>query len=79
MDQSDRLASTNLFLQLQIMRLESWKERWVGGCREPASRSVSVDTESEHDEPSDLQLQLNSESSSPEVSQTGEPAAAPNS
>jgi hypothetical protein len=53
------------------MRLETWKERWVGGCiaaRVPASRSASIDTESEHDEPSDLQLHLNSESSSPEIS-----------
>jgi hypothetical protein len=53
------------------MRLETWKERWVGGCnaaRKPTSRSASVDTESEHDDPSDLQLHLNSESSSPEVS-----------
>ncbi|PSN30653.1 hypothetical protein C0J52_22246 [Blattella germanica] len=48
------------------MRLETWKERWVGGSREPASRSASVDTESEHDDPGELQLQLNSESSSPE-------------
>jgi hypothetical protein len=55
----------------QIMRLETWKERWVGGsttAHMPASRSASVDTESEHDEPSDLQLHLNSESSSPEIS-----------
>jgi hypothetical protein len=55
----------------QIMRLETWKERWVGGsttAHASASRSASVDTESEHDEPSDLQLHLNSESSSPEIS-----------
>ncbi|KAJ4448932.1 ecotropic viral integration site [Periplaneta americana] len=60
-------------LKAEIMRLESWKERWVGGCttaRVPASRSASVDTESEHDETSDLQLQLNSDSSSPEISPT---------
>lgn len=53
------------------MRLQSWKEHWVGGCitsRVPASRSGSVDTESEHDEPSELRLQINgSETPSPEV------------
>jgi hypothetical protein len=57
---------------LQIMRLESWKERWVGGrttVHMSASRSASVDTESEHDEAADLHLHLNSESSSsPEIS-----------
>lgn len=55
----------------QIMRLETWKERWVGGSttvHASASRSASIDTESEHDETSDLQLHLNSESSSPEIS-----------
>ncbi|XP_067012573.1 ecotropic viral integration site 5 ortholog isoform X2 [Anabrus simplex] len=58
-------------LKAEIMRLESWKERWVGGSattRVPTSRSASLDTESEHDETSDLQLRLTSEaSSSPEV------------
>ncbi|GFG31554.1 hypothetical protein Cfor_00465 [Coptotermes formosanus] len=58
-------------LLFQIMRLETWKERWIGGCTTAhvsASRSASIDTESEHDEPADLQLHLNSESSSPEIS-----------
>nr|CAD7570155.1 unnamed protein product [Timema californicum] len=54
-------------LKAEIMRLESWKQRWMGGSHAPASRSASIDTESEHDEPNDLQLQLNSEMSSPEV------------
>nr|CAD7426792.1 unnamed protein product [Timema monikensis] len=54
-------------LKAEIMRLESWKQRWMGGSHPPASRSASIDTESEHDEPNDLQLQLNSEMSSPEV------------
>jgi len=55
----------------QIMRLETWKARWVGGCTTAhvsTSRSASVDTESEYDESADLHLQLNSESSSPEIS-----------
>jgi len=55
----------------QIMRLQTWKDRWIGGhsaAHVSASRSTSVDTESEHDEPTDLQLHLNSESSSPEIS-----------
>nr|CAD7586306.1 unnamed protein product [Timema genevievae] len=56
-----------LFYRTHIMRLESWKQRWMGGSHAPASRSASIDTESEHDEPNDLQLQLNSEMSSPEV------------
>lgn len=58
-------------LKAEIMRLESWKERWVGGrttVHMSASRSASVDTESEHDEAADLHLHLNSESSSPEIS-----------
>lgn len=57
-------------LKAEIMRLESWKERWTGGthdCHASASRSASVDTESEHDEPGDLQLRIASETSSPEV------------
>lgn len=53
------------------MRLESWKQRWMSSGdagRKPASRTVSVDTESEHDEPADLQIKFgNSEASSPEV------------
>lgn len=53
------------------MRLESWKQRWVssGGVSSlPASRTFSVDTESEYDEPADLQIKFgNSEPSSPEV------------
>ncbi|XP_049809443.1 ecotropic viral integration site 5 ortholog isoform X1 [Schistocerca nitens] len=65
-DLQDKVAD----LKAEIMRLESWKERWTGGTRSQASRSASVDTESEHDEPSDLHLHLNgsgSEAPSPEV------------
>lgn len=50
------------------MRLESWKQRWIeGGGSVTATRSGSVDTESEHDEPADFQLHLNNDGSSPEI------------
>lgn len=51
------------------MRLESWKQRWTegGGGTMAATRSGSVDTESEHDEPSDFQICLNNDGSSPEI------------
>nr|CAD7453854.1 unnamed protein product [Timema tahoe] len=72
LDDSDRVRELqdkvgDLKAEFKIMRLESWKQRWMGGSHAPASRSASIDTESEHDEPNDLQLQLNSEMSSPEV------------
>lgn len=58
-------------LKAEVMRLQTRNDRWFGGhsaSHVSASRSTSVDTESEHDDPSDLQLHLNSESSSPEIS-----------
>lgn len=36
-------------LKAEVMRLESWKQRWTG-TGAPATRSISVDTESELDE-----------------------------
>lgn len=55
-------------MKAEIMRLESWKQRWIeGGGSVTATRSGSVDTESEHDEPADFQLHLNNDGSSPEI------------
>ncbi|KAK3921271.1 Ecotropic viral integration site 5-like protein [Frankliniella fusca] len=74
LDDSDRVRELQdkvAELKAEIMRLESWKQRWMSSGdtgRKPASRTVSVDTESEHDEPADLQIKFgNSEASSPEV------------
>ncbi|RZF32375.1 hypothetical protein LSTR_LSTR001839 [Laodelphax striatellus] len=57
-------------MKAEIMRLESWKQRFGDGKSSSPSqqRSGSVDTESEHDEPNcDFHLRLNSDASSPEV------------
>ncbi|KAE8751857.1 hypothetical protein FOCC_FOCC001334 [Frankliniella occidentalis] len=74
LDDSDRVRELQdkvAELKAEIMRLESCKQRWMSSGdtgRKPASRTVSVDTESEHDEPADLQIKFgNSEASSPEV------------
>uniref|UniRef100_A0A1B6C0N9 Rab-GAP TBC domain-containing protein n=2 Tax=Clastoptera arizonana TaxID=38151 RepID=A0A1B6C0N9_9HEMI len=69
LDDSDKvreLQDKMADMKAEIMRLESWKQRWAEGGVS-AVRSGSVDTESEHDEPLELQICLNSDACSPEI------------
>ncbi|XP_023246261.1 ecotropic viral integration site 5 ortholog isoform X2 [Copidosoma floridanum] len=61
MDDSERVRELQdkvAELKAEVLRLESWKERWTGGKGSPAVRSCSIDTDNELDDRDDLKINL---------------------
>ncbi|XP_058803677.1 ecotropic viral integration site 5 ortholog isoform X3 [Phymastichus coffea] len=66
MDDSERVRELQdkvAELKAEVLRLESWKERWTGK-KNSAVRSCSIDTDNELDDRDDLKIQLPDQSCS---------------